>query len=81
MTAQKIAAIDDDTFAPVKAVLFDAHETDEIPIINGAQAAILLEIMKDMFYQCFVRRGKLSRAIKVRRFFVDESQADLASSA
>jgi hypothetical protein len=37
--------------------------------------------MKDRFYQCFVRRGKLTRAIKVRRFFVEESQDDLASSA
>lgn len=81
MTAQHIAAIDDDTFAPIKAVLFDANESEELPIINRAQAGILLEVMKDMFYQCFVRRGKLTRAIKVRRFFVDESQGDLASSA
>jgi len=81
MTAQHIAAIDDDTFAPIKAVLFDAKESEELPIINRAQAGILLEVMKDMFYQCFVRRGKLTRAIKVRRFFVDESQGDLASSA
>jgi len=34
-----------------------------------------------MFYQCFVRREKLSRAIKVRRFFVQEGNSDLASSA
>jgi hypothetical protein len=37
--------------------------------------------MKDMFYQCFVRRGKLTRALKVRRFFVQEGNEDLASSA
>jgi hypothetical protein len=30
-----------------------------------------------MFYQCFVRRGKLSRAIKVRRFFVEEANGSL----
>jgi len=34
-----------------------------------------------MFYQCFVRRGKLTRALKVRNFFVQESDNDLASSA
>jgi hypothetical protein len=33
-----------------------------------------------MFYQCFVRRGKLSRAIKVRRFFVSEHNDNLASA-
>jgi hypothetical protein len=62
-------------------VLFDASEEEDLPLLNRAQAGILLEVMKDMFYQCFVRRGKLTRAIKVRRFFVDESQGNLASSA
>jgi hypothetical protein len=81
MTAQDIAGIDDTTFAPIKAVLFDTGEEEGLPLINRAQAGILLEVMKDMFYQCFVRRGKLTRAIKVRRFFVEESQDDLASSA
>ncbi len=80
VTAQEIAGIDEETFAPVKAVLFDSDE-DELPILNRAQAAILLEILKDMFYQCFVRRGKLTRAIKVRRFFVQGGDGDLASSA
>jgi len=38
--------------------------------------------LKDMFYQCFVRRGKLTRALKVRRFFVQESNRnEFASSA
>lgn len=81
MTAQDIAGIDDDTFAPIKAVLFDASDEEDLPLLNRAQAGILLEVMKDMFYQCFVRRGKLTRAIKVRRFFVEESQGDLATSA
>ena len=53
---------------------------DELPILNRAQAGILLEILKDLFYQCFVRRGKLTRAIKVRRFFVEESGEKLQSA-
>ena len=72
--AQDIAEIDDETFAPIKKVLFDTGEEDELPLLNHSQAGILLEILKDMFYQCFVRRGKLTRAIKVRRFFVQESK-------
>ena len=79
--AQDIAGIDDETFAPIKVVLFDGGEEEDIPFLNRAQAGILLEIMKDMFYQCFVRRGKLQRAIKVRRFFVQERSGDLATSA
>ena len=79
--AQDIAGIDDDSFAPIKAVLFDAGEEEDLPLLNRVQAGILLEVMKDMFYQCFVRRGKLTRALKVRRFFVQEANGDLASSA
>jgi hypothetical protein len=81
MIAQDIAGIDDDTFAPIKTVLFDNGEEEDLPILNRAQAGILLEVLKDTFYQCFVRRGKLTRAIKVRQFFVEESGSDLASSA
>jgi len=79
--AQDIAGIDDDTFAPIKTVLFDSGEEEDLPLLNRSQAGILLEVLKDMFYQCFVRRGKLTRAIKVRRFFVQEGGGDLASSA
>lgn len=79
--AQDIAGIDDDTFAPIKTVLFDADSEEDLPILGHAQAGILLEVLKDMLYQCFVRRGKLTRALKVRRFFVQESDNDLASSA
>ncbi len=79
--AQDIAGIDDDSFAPIKAVLFDTGREEELPVLNHAQAGILLEVLKDMFYQCFVRRGKLTRALKVRRFFVTEGNADLQSTA
>ena len=65
----------------IKAVLFDAGEEEHLPLLNRVQAGILLEVMKDMLYQCFVRRGKLTRALKVRRFFVQEGNEDLASSA
>ena len=79
--AQDIAGIDDDTFSPIKTVLFDTGEEEDLPLLTRTQAGILLEVLKDMFYQCFVRRGKLTRALKVRNFFVQESDNDLASSA
>jgi hypothetical protein len=81
MIAQDIAGIDDDSFAPVKAVLFESGEEEDLPLLNRVQAGILLEVLKDMFYQCFVRRGKLTRALKVRRFFVQDGSENIASSA
>lgn len=80
MVAQDIAGIDDESFAPIKSVLFGSGTHEDLPLLNRAQAGILLEVLKDMFYQCFVRRGKLSRAIKVRRFFVSGNNDNLASA-
>ena len=70
MVAQEIAEIDEESFEPIKRVLFESDE--ELPMLNRGQSGILLEVLKDMFYQCFVRRGKLTRAIKVRRIFVQD---------
>ncbi|MFT5500582.1 MAG: hypothetical protein ACI88G_000714 [Woeseiaceae bacterium] len=81
MAAQDIADLDDDSFEPIKKIIFENSQEEDIPILNHAQAGVLLEILKDMFYQCFVRRGKLTRAIKVRRFFVKDGNGGLKSSA
>ncbi len=81
ISAQDIAEIDDTRFAPIKKVLFEATAEEDLPILNRAQAGILLEVLKDMFYQGFVRRGKLTRAIKVRQFFVKDGNGGLRPSA
>lgn len=80
LVAQDIAEIDDETFAPIKVVLFGTGPEEGLPILNRAQAGILLEVQKDMFYQCFVRHGKLTQAIKVRHFFVNEENGSLQSA-
>jgi hypothetical protein len=81
MAAQDIAEIDDESFAPIKKVIFDVSDEENLPLLNHAQAGVLLEVLKDMLYQCFVRHGKLTRAIKVRRFFVKDGNGGMQSSA
>ena len=81
MVAQNIADIDDSVFEPIKKVLFDNGKDEDLPLLGRAQAGILLEVMKDMLYQCFVRRGKLTRALKVRKIFVQEDDTGLRTSA
>lgn len=81
MMAQDIAEIDDDGFEPIKKVLFDMGDEESLPILNRAQAGVLLEVLKDMFYQSFVRRGKLTRAIKVRRLFIQDGNGGLRPTA
>jgi hypothetical protein len=81
LVAQNITEMDDESFAPIKAIIFDPGGESTVPVLNRVQAGILLEVMKDLFYQSFVRRGKLTRALKVRQFFIQEGTGDLASSA
>ena len=81
MMAQDIAEIDDDSFEPIKKVLFDTGDEETLPVLNRAQSGVLLEVLKDMFYQSFVRRGKLTRAIKVRRLFVQDGSGGLRPTA
>ena len=81
MVAQEIAEIDDATLDPIKAILFEISDDSEMPILNRAQAGVLLEILKDIFYQCFVRRGKLTRAIRVRNLFGQEPAAPTAANS
>ncbi|MEM1174180.1 MAG: hypothetical protein AAGI27_05175 [Pseudomonadota bacterium] len=78
IVAQDIAEIDDATLDPIKTILFEAGGDENLPILNRRQAGILLELLKDLFYQCFVRSGKLTRAIRVRNLFVRDDAANSA---
>ena len=41
-------------------------------MIGADEAAVLIEAIKDIFYQAYVRTAKLQAAMKMRRFFADE---------
>ncbi len=77
MSAKKLAGLDESIFQPARRVLFDGSpDPAPLPILGRAEAGVLLELTKDLFYQLFVRRSKLMRALKVRQFFVRESPPD-----
>jgi len=69
--ASRLAEIDHDTRETLYSALF---RTDVESEIDADQAAVLIEIVKDMFQQRFVRTAKLRRAIQMRRFFASESE-------
>ncbi len=48
---------------------FDEPGRDSLPLVNAFQAGVLLEAMKDLLYQAYVRRGRLQQAMMVRRYF------------
>jgi hypothetical protein len=73
--------LDADTFIDIKRVVFgtDADPHPSLPLFEEQQAGVLLEVMKDLLYQLYVRKGRLQQAMMVRRFFSDESLRDIAA--
>jgi hypothetical protein len=65
-----LAELDDDTFAALRAVLFgsDGDPWPHQPQINAERAGVLLEVMRDLLYQTFVRKARLMQAMTFRRF-------------
>ena len=76
---RELAALSAETFAKLKSMLFgtaiDPHPN--IPLLDGYEAGIALEVMKDLLYEAYVRRGKLQQAMLVRRFFLEETQTNI----
>lgn len=67
----ELSEIDEQTSRTLETVLFTT-ETPE-PDIGAEEAAALIEILKDIFYQCYVRTAKLKAAVKMRRYFAGET--------
>ena len=72
----RIGEIDAPMAGTLQRVLFD---DGDLPTIDAGQAAVLIEIMKDMLYQCHVRAAKFHAAMKMRRFFVAETHDKVTS--
>jgi len=70
---QDLGAIDDATFDAVRRVIFEPDAARQEPQFDRRQAAALLETMKDVLTQTYVRRAKLRQALKVRRFFANQA--------
>ena len=65
-----LAALDDDTFATLRAVLFgsDSDPWPHQPNLNAESAGVLLEVMRDLLYQTFVRKARLLHAMTFRKY-------------
>jgi hypothetical protein len=72
---REMAQLELETFTKVKNVIFGAASEARPgpPLIDGYEAGILLEAMKDLLYEAYVRKGKLQQAMMVRRNFAEES--------
>jgi hypothetical protein len=67
----RLCEVDAVTANTLETVLFG--DEDEPPLVTPDEAAVLVEALKDLFYQSFVRSAKLRAAMQMRRFFAAES--------
>lgn len=72
--ALRVCDVDTPTMNTVTAVLFGDDE--DPPAVTHDEAAVLVEALKDLFYQSYVRSAKLRAAMRMRRFFAGESASN-----
>jgi hypothetical protein len=65
--AVRAGDVDAVTTRRLERVLFGVE--GDLPDISAEQCAVLIEIVKDLFYQCYVRGAKLRAAMRMRRYF------------
>jgi hypothetical protein len=76
---RELAGIAPEPFNKLRTMLF-GNETDprpNMPLLDSYEAGIALEVMKDLLYEAYVRKGKLQQAMMMRRFFLDETAGNL----
>ena len=80
----QVAELDEATTRDLRSIIFST-DSDSLRFAEGldkATAAILMEIMKDMLHQTYVRYGRLQKALKMRRLFADQGyEADSSADS
>jgi len=78
--AAKLAGIDDETLSILRKVVFDSDldGRSNIPRLNTETAGVLLEMMKDLLYQTYIRRGRLRKALQERTHRLDNPDSESA---
>jgi len=64
-----MAEIDDETFKVLEQIIIAGHDGahPHLPELSSERAEILMELMKDVLYQLFVRKQKIQEAVESRQ--------------
>ncbi|MGB5622939.1 MAG: hypothetical protein WBN65_10640 [Gammaproteobacteria bacterium] len=72
-----MAEVDEETFDLVRQILFESDgQLDNMPMLSGSQAGVLMEFMRDILYQSYVRKGKLQQAMMMRRYLTEDAAVE-----
>jgi len=75
---KEIYNIDNDTVSILEQVIIDSHDGahPHLPKLDNTRAELLLELIKDILYQLFVRKAKLKEASKSRLVAIEKKKKD-----
>lgn len=70
------AEIDEETFLLLSQIIVDGHDGahPHLPKLNDNRAGVLLELMKDVMYQVYVRKAKLQEAMELRKQAINKGK-------
>ena len=70
-------SLDEESFSMLKRALFssEARDTMAVDQITPWQSGLLLEIVKDLLNQAYVRKARMQQAMLVRNFFASEARS------
>jgi len=72
------AELDDETYGILEQIIIAGHDGahPHLPSLSKERAAVLLELMKDILYQLFVRKAKMQEAIAMRKQAIDKKKEE-----
>lgn len=75
---REMAEIDDETFEVLNQIIISGHDAahPHLPKLSQERAKILLELMKDVLYQLFVRKAKVIEAMQLRKEQIKNKQSE-----
>ena len=73
---KETADIDDETFKILEQIIIGGHDGahPHLPELSPERAKILLELMKDVLYQLFVRKAKIKESMELRKNQIEENK-------
>ena len=76
LEAKDVADMDDETFDGLKAVMLGGHDGahPNLPEVSSTRAALLVEMMKDVLTQIYIRRGRIQEAMQLRQEAIAEKR-------
>jgi len=74
---KETASLDDETYEMLEQITISGHDGahPHLPKLSPARAKVLLELMKDVLYQLFVRKAKIQESVILRKQDIESSKS------